>query len=408
MGETVADDAKELPHRMKGATEGREVRMQYRELGRTGCRVSVLGLGCMRLPVVNDDPKHIDEEEAQALVRAAIDRGVNYIDTAYTYHGSESEPFVGRVLANGLRDRVFVATKLPSWLVQEESDFDRLLAHQLERLQTDHIDFYLMHALKRDWWSRMKEVGVRKALDRALADGRIRHAGFSYHDGPEHFAGVVDDYDWSFCQIQYNYMDEEFQAGTAGLRYAASRGLGVIVMEPLRGGGLAAKMPPGVARLMEDHPVRRSPAEWALRWVWNHPKVGVALSGVNCLEHLDENCRVAEEALPQSLTPADLGLVARVRDQFRKAYKIPCTACGYCMPCGSGVNIPHVFSIYNNYALYGDKLWARAMYNSVTPEAERAPSCVGCGECEAACPQRISIIEGLKECDEVLTRLTLP
>lgn len=378
--------------------------MQYRKLGKTGREVSVLGLGCMRLPVVDGDPKRIDEEAAERLVHAAVERGINYVDTAYPYHGGASEPFVGRVLEQGLRDRVFLATKFPSWEMQAEADFDRILGLQLERLRTDHIDFYLMHALQRDWWNRMKDLGVRASLDRALADGRIRHAGFSYHDGPEHFAGMVDDYDWSFCQVQYNYMDEEVQAGTAGLVYAASKGLGVVVMEPLRGGRLAGPLPADVAEVVEAYPVKRSPAEWAFRWVWNHPQVAVALSGLNSIEHLDENCRVAEDAAPDQFTAADLGLIARVRDRFRQGYKIPCTACSYCLPCPQGVDIPGIFAIYNSLHLYGDKLWARAMYNSVTPVAERAPRCVACGECEDVCPQKIHIIEQLQECDRVLAQ----
>ena len=377
--------------------------MQYRYLGRTGCRVSALGFGCMRLPVIGGDEGRIDAARAARLLRAAIERGVNYVDTAYPYHRGASEPFVGRVLRGALRQRVILATKLPSWQVARREDFDRFLDEQLRRLRTDRIDCYLLHSLKADWWRKLAGLGVLEFLERALRDGRIRFAGFSFHDELDVFKEIVDAYDWGFCQIQYNYMDEETQAGTQGLAYAAARGLGVVVMEPLRGGALAAQAPPDIRALWETSPVKRTPAEWALRWVWDRPEVGVVLSGMDSRAQLDENCRIAGEALPASLPAEEHVLIGRVRDRYRERIRVPCTGCGYCQPCPEGVNIPRIFALYNDGFIFGGHRWARIMYTQVSNAGQTALSCSACGQCLEACPQGIDVIARLRECHALLT-----
>jgi predicted aldo/keto reductase-like oxidoreductase len=378
--------------------------MLYRKFGKTGEMVSALGFGCMRLPIQSGgDLSAIDEERATELLHFAIDKGVNYIDTAYPYHSNsfpmagESEPFVGRALSGGWRDRVKLATKLPPWNIRTASDMDRLLDEQLERLQTGFIDFYLVHNIHGQVWPMLKELNVGKFLDRALADGRIRHAGFSFHDRLELFKEAVDYHDWSFCQIQFNYLDEKFQAGREGMEYAEERGLGISVMEPLRGGSLAAGLPPHVKKIFEAADMKRSPAEWALRWIWNNPEVSVVLSGMNSMEQLRENLAVASDAAAGAMSPRELEVVGRARDMFRKNIQIDCTTCGYCMPCPNGVQIPSCFSMYNSYHLFEPKdEMSKRMYGIMLSPEQRASGCSQCGVCEPRCPQNIRIMEELK------------
>jgi hypothetical protein len=336
------------------------------------------------------------------MLRRAVDLGVNYVDTAYPYHQGQSEPFVGRALQDGYRERVFLATKLPSWLIQERGDCERYLQEQLERLQTDRIDCYLLHNIKKEWWERLLACGVLEFLDRAVQQGRITYAGFSFHDEYDHFVRVVDAYDWDFCQIQYNFMDQEVQAGKAGLMYAGEKKLGVVVMEPLRGGSLAGELPEDIQAVWSRSGVQRSAAEWALRWVWDHPQVSVLLSGMNNLEQVEENCRAANEARPHSLSRGELETVDRVRQIYRERMHVDCTGCGYCLPCPNGVNIPRIFSIYNARSMFQDKRWSHLMYTMSTNDAERADNCIQCGECEEKCPQNIPIAANLAEAHQVL------
>jgi len=352
----------------------------------------------MRLPLLpGGDPSQIDEVLATKLIRYAIDEGVNYIDTAYPYHGismgaaGQSEPFVGRALRNGYREKVKIATKLPSWLIYSRADMDKYLKEQLERLQTDSIDFYLVHALNATLWKNVKEAGITEFLDQAISDGRIKHAGFSFHEKHEHFNEIVDSYDWSFCQIQYNYMDEEYQAGKKGLQYAEQKGLGLTIMEPLRGGKLVANLPLAVQRVFEQASIKRTPAEWALRWVWNHPEVAVLLSGMNSMEQVVENIKVAQTATVNALTANEKDLIEQAKNIFKLRMKINCTACGYCMPCPSGVNIPGCFTLYNNFHMFGRE----EFYGMLQPK-QRASNCVECGQCETHCPQTIPIRQELK------------
>ena len=378
--------------------------MLYRTLGKTNEKVSALGFGCMRLPIIDGDTTKIDEEKATKMIRHAIDEGVNYVDTAYPYHGTgmgnggESEPFVGRALKDGYREKVKLATKLPSWLIKTREDMDKYLNEQLERLQTDHIDFYLVHALGVGTWANLKRLGIDEFLDSAIKDGRIKHAGFSFHDKLEVFKEIVDYYDWSFCQIQYNYLDEEFQAGTEGLHYAANKGLGIVIMEPLRGGKIVKNLPEAVMNTFDKAEIKRSPAEWALRWVWNHPEVSVVLSGMNIMDNVTENIKTASVAAPNSLTEKELEIMDNVKSVFKERIKVNCTACEYCMPCPFGVNIPKNFAVYNEYSLFvtpATEKELKARYNSVG-DKERADKCVECGKCESHCPQVIKIREELK------------
>ena len=382
--------------------------MLYRKLGKTGIEVSALGFGCMRLPLADPNAKfhendsQIDEPKATELLHWAIDQGVNYIDTAYPYHGGNSESFVGGALQGGYRQKVTLATKLPSWLVQSRGDMDRYLDEQLTRLRTDCIDCYLVHTITKVFWPDLLKHGLFDFLDKALADGRIRYAGFSFHDELDLFKEAVDAYDWSFCQIQYNYLDEEYQAGRAGLTYAAERGLGVVIMEPLRGGRLAAGIPPAVQQLWDSAPVRRSPAEWAFRFLWNHPEISVVLSGMNHMDQVRENVRVAGDVLPNSLSGAELALIDEARRIYRARMKVDCTGCGYCMPCPAGVNIPGCFTLLNNAHILDDVPTHRIFYNVHLGQDHKASNCVECGECEESCPQHIPIRAFLKETSELL------
>lgn len=360
----------------------------------------------MRLPVVNGQDDTIDEPTATQMLRYAIDQGVNYIDTAYPYHKGMSEPFVGRALNNGYRDKVFLATKLPSWEVQTPEDCERILSEQLQRLLTEKIDFYLLHALKKDWWEKLKSLGVLEFLDQAKREGRISYLGFSFHDEAEQFKTIVDEYDWSFCQIQYNFMDEETQAGREGLHYAAEKELAVVIMEPLRSGNLARETPNDIGAIWEQASVTRTPAECALRWVCDHPQVSVVLSGMTTPEQVEENCRIASLAEPNSLTADEHEIINKVKNCYRSHIVVDCTGCGYCMPCPSGGNIPRIFSIINDRSIHGDKRWSHLMYTFASNEGEQATSCSECGECEEVCPQAIPIIATLKRCHNLLNAPT--
>ena len=384
--------------------------MLYRNFGKTKEKVSVLGFGCMRLPVIGNDPTNINEKNAVDMIRYSIDHGVNFIDTAFPYHGlgldqaGESEPFLAKALKDGYREKVKIATKLPTWMIKTREDMDMYLNEQLERLETDHIDFYMVHGINKHYWKHVKELGFEEFLDGAISDGRIKHAGFSFHHRIELFKEVVDSYDWSFCLIQYNYLDEDYQAGKEGLEYAHGKNLGIAVMEPLRGGQLAMNMPQKVQEVFDKSDVKRSPAEWALRWVWNHPEVSVVLSGMNTMEELKENLKIAEESEPNSLNDTELNIINQARSIFENKLQINCTRCGYCLPCPSGVNIPENFQKYNDYFLFGspeEKDSYQFSYDALVMENERASRCTECGICEEHCTQDIKIIQELKKVKEL-------
>ena len=378
--------------------------MLYRSIPKNGDQLSILGFGLMRLPLTKE--RQIDEDRATRQLLDAIDRGVNYLDTAWPYHAGESENFLGRVLSGGYRERVKIATKLPLWMVNTREDMDFYLNAQLEKLKTDHIDYYLLHGLIGSQWDRMVSLGALEFLDTALADGRIVNAGFSFHGVLDDFKRIVDAYPWIFCQIQYNYLDEENQAGTEGLEYAASKDLGVIVMEPLRGGNLGLpEPPPDVKAIWRKADKKRSPVEWALRWIWNRPEVTVILSGMNDEAHIAENIAIAEKATPDSLTDEELQLMETAGEKYRELMKIPCTGCGYCLPCPSDVAIPRCFDLYNKMHMFGNELEAKfgyavSMSGAFSGIPAFASQCVRCEECLEKCPQHIEIPDFLEKVAE--------
>jgi hypothetical protein len=363
--------------------------MQYRTFGRLDWRPSALGFGAMRLPTLG--AKHlIDEPLAIRMIRFAIDHGVNYIDTAYPYHGGQSEVVVGKALQDGYRDKVRLATKSPVRQIERADDFDRFLDEQLERLGVETIDYYLLHGMRRPRWDTVLQHNLLARADKALADGKIRYMGFSFHDSPALFREIIESYDnWTLCQIQYNYMNEEYQAGTEGLEYAADRGLAVVVMEPLLGGRLV-NPPAEVQSIWDAAPVQRTAAEWALSWLWSRPEVSLVLSGMSALWQVVENVYYASQASVGMLSDDDLAIVGQARDVYNSICPIPCTQCQYCMPCPNGVNIPGVFALFNRAIMYNAMPEARRAYAEM-PEGERAWACIQCRECETKCPQDIPI-----------------
>ena len=361
--------------------------MQYSLDRRSGNKLSILGFGCMRFP--------LDAGRTEKLILSAIDSGVNYFDTAFIYGNSEA--ILGGILhRNNVREKVFLATKLPFNRCKCYDDFDRLFQKQLERLKTDYIDYYLFHNLSEtDSWKYLCDIGVEKWIAKKKADGQIRQIGFSFHGPRECFMAMLDTYDWDFCQIQYNYMDENYQAGRAGLLKAHEKGLPVIIMEPLLGGKLATGLPPKAAKFFADTGDTGSAASWALRWLWNQPEVSVVLSGMNSSDQLDDNLKTAETAKPDMLQEKEVAVFAPVIEAFRETYKVLCTGCNYCMPCPKGVDIPNCFTAYNtSYAIgfiSGMMLYVTSTVINRPEKNYGAKGCVKCGTCEKKCPQHIEI-----------------
>jgi predicted aldo/keto reductase-like oxidoreductase len=374
--------------------------MLYRKLGKTGIDLSILGFGCMRLPVIDNKADKIDYPTATRLLHYAIDHGVNFVDTAYFYHAAvfgqrgESEVFLGEALSGGWREKVRLATKLPGFQIRQREEMDRYLEEQLARLKTDYLDFYLLHGLDGEMWDRMRDLGVREFLDRKKADGKIKFPAFSFHGKADDFIRICDDYDWAYAQIQYNYMDTEFQAGRRGLKHAAGKGMGVVVMEPLRGGKLARDLPQEMTSVFNAAAIKRSPAEWALRFVWNEAGVSSLLSGMNAMAQVEENLRVADSGVIGSLDKIDLATIEALRNAMGSRKKADCTTCRYCMPCASGVAIPEVLAALNNAAIWNDPNPWLTGYLRVDGKASK---CTECKACEEICPQKLPIASLMKD-----------
>lgn len=369
--------------------------MNYRT-DKYGNKISVLGYGCMRF---TQNAGKVDIEKAEREILEAYHAGVNYFDTAYIYPGSEDA--LGRILEkNQIRDKVSIATKLPHYLIKKSDSIEKYFSEQIKRLRTDYVDYYLMHMLTDvKTWNRLKEFGILEWLEDKKKSGVIRQVGFSYHGNSDMFCELIDEYGWDFCQIQYNYLDEHSQAGRKGLQYAASKGIPVIIMEPLRGGKLVGLLPDEARKLFDEYPVKRSPAEWAFRWLWNQPEVTCVLSGMNSIEMVKENVRTASEAQAGEFTQAEENLLKDVVRAINAKVKVGCTGCRYCMPCPKNVDIPGTFAAYNRRYTDGKRtaMIEYFMCTGLRKDSSAASNCIECGKCEAHCPQHIEIRKELKD-----------
>lgn len=369
--------------------------MKYRNFGKLGIQGSAFGLGCMRFNGAASGDSIIDEQKAISLIRRAIDGGVTYLDTAFVYLDKTSEIVLGKALLDGYRDKVTIATKMPAEYVHDRASMEDLLNTELGKLQTDHIDFYLLHGINREKWDYFKSIGAREFLDDMKAAGKIRFKSFSFHGPYEDFEYIIKDYDWDMTQIQYNFMDIDNQAGTKGLELAGSMGIPVVIMEGLLGGKLA-KAPENVQALYDAFPVKRSPVEWAFRWLCNHPAVSTVLSGCNEEDQIDDNLRIFDTVEPGCMSEEELKLIDNVREGYLSRTRIGCTGCRYCMPCPNGVDIPGLFSAWNNHSLYGEPYEYSWPLKMIRQNDALPTKCIECGACEAACPQHLNIIESLK------------
>jgi len=387
--------------------------MQYRKMGSLDWEVSALGFGCMRLPARRINRLRAETEPSIQLIRNSIDQGINYIDTAWPYHLGDSERIVGEALQDGYRERVHLVTKLPMFLVRRTEDFDRYLNAQLEKLQTDHLDIYLFHAMNAGQFEKMKRLGLLEKMEEAKRHGRIRHIGFSFHDIQPVFREIIDYYDWDMTQIQYNYMDTAIQATTDGMKYAHSKGIAVVIMEPLKG-GMLANPPQEALALMDKAQSRRTPVDWALQYLWNQPEVATVLSGMGNQQMVDENCASADRSGIGSLTSEEEKMLNNLAEIYRSKVLVPCTGCEYCMPCPYGVNIPGNFAILNNLSMasttirrfrtkrsYKQLADSKETLNKENPNGN-ASICVNCGKCLEKCPQHIQIPDQLKKVDAIL------
>ena len=370
--------------------------MQYRIVQKSGDKISILGYGGMRFPTKGG---LIDEDKACRQLRHAIDQGVNYIDTAYFYHGGQSETFIGKALKDGYREKVHIATKMPPWLVNSVQDMDRIIETQLKRLQVTTIDYYLLHALNRENWEKFLSLDILNYLTALKASGKVKNVGFSFHGDRENFKEIIDSYDWDFCQIQYNILDENTQAGRFGLEYAAEKGIAVFIMEPLRGGTLAQKLPNQVKALYDDFSIKRTPAEWALKWIWNQPGVTMVLSGMTEDQHIEDNIAFAKDMLPNQFSESENALIHEAKNIYLNLQRVPCTGCQYCMPCPFGVDIPRCFDLYNSKYLLNQKTGAFywMQLGGMNGKPSYASLCTKCGVCLEHCPQSIDIPSRLVE-----------
>jgi predicted aldo/keto reductase-like oxidoreductase len=367
-------------------------RVKHRKFGKLDWSVSALGFGAMRLPTIDGDPAKIDEPLATEMIRYAIDHGVNYVDTAHPYHGGTSEKFLAKVLQNGYRQKVKLATKMPTWYINTQQDMDKIFNEQLARLKMDYVDFYLLHGIGLDRWKKLQKLNVTDWLENKVKQGKIRYLGFSFHDEYQAFKQIIDDYNgWTMCQIQYNYMDADYQAGTKGLKYAHKKGLATVIMEPVAGGRLALNPPKPIQTLWNKATTKRTQAEWALRWVWNHPEVTLVLSGMSTLEQVKENVKTANHSQPPTLNTQELALIGKVAKKYRQLGFAACTKCRYCQPCQQGVQIPEIIELYNQYYANDRNPQIKTQYKKQIPPEHRAKNCIKCGKCEELCPQKLPI-----------------
>jgi predicted aldo/keto reductase-like oxidoreductase len=377
--------------------------MKYRRFGRLNWEVSVLGFGVMRLPLTDEDPAHINEAKSIKMIRYAIDHGVNYLDLGYPYNMNQLEHLTrlaSQVLQDGYREKVKVTATLPFILVHSPLDFDRCLNEQLQLLEMDRIDFYLLGRLNRENWPRLQELGVLCWAEKAMIDGRIDKLGFSFHDHYQILKNILEAYDqWTLCQFQYSYMDVDHDPGFSGIKYAAEKGLAVVVTEPLRLGSLTKEPPESVAEVWVSSKQKRTLAEWGLRWVWNHPEVSVVVSDINTMEEVVEDVALSDSAEPDSLTVQELVLISKVREAYRKLRPIPCPSCRACMPCPQGIDVPRIFEIYNDAIQYDDTKTAQSLY---WEEQHRADNCTECRACENACAKRLTMLDWLKKAHRLL------
>jgi len=370
--------------------------MNYRKIEKNGDELSILGYGCMRYPRKNGS---IDYKRTEKQIMTAIENGVNYFDTAYLY--PKSEEILGKILKdNNCREKVKIADKLP--IIKTREKIYEIFEKQLNRLKTDYIDYYMIHSLFtfKDW-QKLKNIGILDFVDEEKKKGRIINFGFSFHGNLHQFKKIIDDYDWEFCMIQYNYVDENYQAGKEGLEYAASKNIGVIIMEPLKGGMLVDKLPKKGQKIIDDYKIKKSPAEWAFRWVWSHPEVSVVLSGMNEEKHVEDNIEAASYAQANSLNDEELEMLKKVKKEFENKIKVNCTNCTYCIPCPKGVDIPTCFSLYNEKSMFGGFM-SQIWYVNATGDTAAAYKCGQCRICEKKCPQEIAIADELKNVSKSL------
>ncbi|MDR3062741.1 MAG: aldo/keto reductase [Methanobrevibacter sp.] len=377
--------------------------MLYRELGSTGEKVSILGFGAMRLPTVDGVKNQIDKEKASEMLEYGIKNGINYIDTAYPYHGTnfngegESERFLGEFLSNGYRDDIFLSTKMPSWIINSKEDMENIFNRQLELLQTDYLDAYMIHSVKQDVWDKLPDLGLFQFLDDLKSSGNVKYVGFSFHDSLDLFLEVIDGYEWDITLTQMNYLDTDYQSGITGLQYSDILGLGNVVMEPLRGGKLSQDIPPDILKTWDKAKIKRSPVEWAFKYLYNMKEVDVVLSGMNTLEQVKENIAIANNSYPNTLNVEEKELIREVAAIYKDKKGNDCNGCGYCMPCPYNVNISDCFKEYNVSLIFDEVESAKHHYKLILDKEKRASNCTDCKKCIRLCTQQINIPDELKK-----------
>lgn len=371
--------------------------MKYSNFINENNKTSRLGFGLMRLPIIENDDSLIDYKASRKLIEKALELGINYFDTAYVYHQRQSEIFTGEVFDEETRKNIYLATKLPLWKIEKDGDFEYLLDTELKKLQTDYIDFYLLHALNKERFEMIEKQNIYKSMVKAKEEGKVRYIGFSFHDDLELFKKIVDSYDFDFCQIQLNYLDENYQAGLEGLRYAKEKGLGLVVMEPLRGGQLA-----NLPKSITDNLGGKTPASLAFKYLLDNEGIDVILSGMNNIAQLEENAKTFSSMEANSLNSEDKEKIDYLKAEISNRLKVDCTRCNYCMPCPEGVTIPGIFQIYNNKYIFEQDQKAKESYEKLIKDKADQSSCIECGLCESKCPQHLNIISDLKDANKDL------